>query len=75
MIDLDRFKQVNDALGNDAADAVLYLGKRSGRNTVRLADADQPPIGAGPGRRAPEPVQAYRSPPPRRRTIRHFPGA
>jgi diguanylate cyclase (GGDEF)-like protein len=38
------------------ADAALYLGKRAGRNTVRLTDADQPPLDSVPTQRPPEPV-------------------
>jgi GGDEF domain-containing protein len=38
------------------ADAALYIGKRAGLNTVRLTDADQPPLDSVPGRRPTEPV-------------------
>jgi diguanylate cyclase (GGDEF)-like protein len=43
---------VTDLLGR--ADAALYLGKRAGRNTVRLTDADQPPLDSVPPQRSPE---------------------
>ena len=39
------------------ADAALYLGKRAGRNTIRLTDADQPPLDSLPGRNPPAPVR------------------
>jgi diguanylate cyclase (GGDEF)-like protein len=40
------------------ADDALYLGKRAGRNTVRMTDADQPPLDSLPRQRPPEPVRA-----------------
>ena len=40
------------------ADDALYLGKRAGRNTVRVIDPDQPPPDFVPTQRAPEPIQA-----------------
>ena len=39
------------------ADAALYMGKRAGRNTVRLTDADQPPLDSVPVQRPPEQVR------------------
>jgi diguanylate cyclase (GGDEF)-like protein len=47
---------VADLIGR--ADAALYLGKRAGRNTVRLTDVDQPPLDSVPTQRPPEPVSA-----------------
>ena len=45
---------VADLIGR--ADAALYLGKRAGRNTVRLTDIDRPPLDSVPTQRPPEPV-------------------
>ena len=47
---------VADLIGR--ADAALYLGKRAGRNTVRLTDGDGPPLDSMPTPRPPAPVPA-----------------